>query len=673
LIRSVLLGTGVKGGKVELDLQELITGRTLLCSVSGGGKSWTGRRIVEQIFGQTGIVIIDVEGEYATLRERYPFLIVGKDVQLVPEAAEFLADQVLQHDLSVILDGSDPNLDIAAFQEFLARFIDRFIALETTQRKPYLWFAEEADELAPETGIGRSLCLSALRKLVKKGRKRGLGIVVMTQRPAFVTKFVISQCTNKLVGKTEWPDDIAVLQKFARIPKGTTEKLGELEKGQFYAAGDFIKKPCVVKVGTVITKHSGATPELIPPAPKELESVVAQLSENLPRIIQEQLVPAVPKVAEIEARLKEKVEAQWQVRLARKDKELASIKNRTEAKYETEIADLKRKLDEAVRHATLKGGVSDLLQHPLVQKNLSKLNEKQEAFVKLLETKGPQDPEHCSLFLETKPKNVPTFVYDINRKIPKLIENQGGRYVSRLAKLFPVTEEAQAEAKESERLRQELEGFKEALANRDAIEKDMAAHADRKSRILETEIAVLKQKLMDVEGQLQAKVSPAASTIVPGGEGSLTPKVTCGPAAPASSKLPEIPEPPTPQPREIIQPNEVKVEATLHRTLTKFDVTTSVEVLDADDSTPIGRLLATGLRGFFSTPRTFGEVMAELFRKYSTNPDSGGSKDSVRESLAQLVAKDILDRDGDAKHGWNYFATPRFAERVRPLQETTVA
>ena len=146
---QVVLGETVKGRKVELDLQELITGRTLLCSVTGGGKSWTSRRIVEQIFGQTGIVIVDVEGEYSTLRERYPFLIIGKDVQLVPEAAEFLADQVLQHELSVILDGSDPNLDIAAFQEFLARFINRFIALETTQRKPYLWFAGGSGRARP--------------------------------------------------------------------------------------------------------------------------------------------------------------------------------------------------------------------------------------------------------------------------------------------------------------------------------------------------------------------------------------------------------------------------------------------------------------------------------------------------------------------------------------------
>jgi hypothetical protein len=97
-----------------------------------------------------------VEGEYATLRDRFPLLIVRKDVAVVPESAEFLADQTIEHDLSAIIDGSDPQLDIATFQEFLARFIDRFIAVETKARKPYLWILEEADELAPETGQSRS-------------------------------------------------------------------------------------------------------------------------------------------------------------------------------------------------------------------------------------------------------------------------------------------------------------------------------------------------------------------------------------------------------------------------------------------------------------------------------------------------------------------------------------
>lgn len=643
---KVLLGETLKGAKAELDLQELITGRTLLCSISRWGKTWTARRIVEQVFGKTGIIIVDVEGEYATLRDKFPLLIVGKDVPLVPESAEFLADQILEHDLSAIIDGSDPQLDIAAFQEFLARFIDRFIAVETKARKPYLWVLEEADELAPEKGIAQSICLNQVRKLVKKGGKRGLGTIVLTQRPAFVSKFVISQCPNKLIGRTEWPDDLAVLRKFGRIPEKYADPeskdahaLKNLEKGQFYVSGDFIDRDELVKVGLVTTKHLGATPEIVPPAPKELKDVLTQLSKRLPAIIQEKIAPAVPKVAEIEARIKEKFEKQWQVRLARKDKEISTIRSRTEAKYETEIADLKRKLDEAVRHAALKGGVSDLLSHPLVKKNLEKLNAKQRGFVELLETKGPQDAEHCSLFLEIKPKNVPAFVHEVNRKIPKLIENIQGRYVSRLAKLFPVTEEAKAEAREADELRSQLGEAHETIKG------------------LTIEAARIKGERDELAGKLRAmqaeyeKIQRTMSRISP---------IREEPSAAA-----EVSKPFPPSGKEgLKEPAVIPVEATLRRVLTSFDVSISKEVLDADEATPIGKILARGVAGFFDAPQGFGAIMGELERVYGLSRTSGGTRQAAQNSLIELCAKGILERRSE-QNQWVYLATPEFRERVR--------
>jgi hypothetical protein len=640
----------------NLGLQELATGRTFLCAISGAGKSHTGRRISEQIFGQVGLIIVDVEGEYASLREKFPFLIIGKDLPLVPEAAEFLADQVLANELSVIIDGSDVSVDQATFQEFIQRFIDRFLIIETAKRKPYLAILEECDEIAPEHNFAKSLCGPAIMKLAKKGRKRGCGMLVVTQRPAAVAKSIISQCRNKLIGQLDWDPDREVVHRFARIPEAITDKLDKFERGDFYASGDFIAKPRVVHVGPVQTTHVGETPEIVPPAPKELATTLAKLNEQLPSIIKEQLAPAVPKVAEIEARVKEKFEAQWQARLQRVEKEKDGIKNKTEAKYETEIADLKRRLEDAARHSAMSGPVTDLLEHPLVKKNLSeKLSEKQEAFVRLLETRGPQDPEHCSLFLEVKPKSIPTFVHEVNRKIPKLIENIGGKYTSRLAKLFPVTEEAQVEVKESEKLRAQVVDFEyardKAIQDRDIAVKNYEAIVDERNAALKeiTRLNSLVKELTKNTSEKEFSRKEIPKTLAASGASGVS-----------ETRQTSVP------PGDI---QKVSVEATLKRTLTKFNVNLNTEILEADESTNTGKLLATGLRGFFSTKRPFGQVMDELFRKYGTNSDSGGSKDSVRESLAELVAKDILDRDGDAKHGWNYFATPHFTERVRPFQE----
>jgi len=668
LTEKILLGEDVKSKKkFELDSQELITGRTLLCSISRYGKTWTARRIVEQVFGKTGLILVDVEGEYSTLRDKFPFLIIGRDVPLVPESAEFLADQILEHDLSAIIDGSDPQLDVAAFQEFLARFIDRFIAVETHARKPYLWILEEADELAPETGIARSICLGQVRKLVKKGGKRGLGTMVLTQRPAFVSKFVISQCPNKMIGRTEWPDDLAVLRKFGRIPEKLSDPeskdpyaLKSLDRGEFYVTGDFAERSEIVKVGPVQTQHLGATPLVVPPAPKELKDVLAQLSERLPKIIQEKLVPAVPKVAEIEARLKEKFEAQWQARLARKEKELGSIKNKLEAKYETEIADLKRKLDEAQKAAALKAGpIEDLLSHPLVKGRLEeKLSPQERSLVELLERKGPQGPEQMGLFLGIKPKSVSVVVSTANKAIPGIVESVQGRYVSRLAKLFPVTEELKAEAKEIESLRAQLaDRMKEIVdlkntiqATRESLRSQLAecARVNRDLQITVKERDDLAKKLKEVESRV--RIPPVPSPAV----GAIAPSID-------ETRIREIV-------REELSARtesgvQIPVAVDLKRTLTEFNVSASKEVLEVDESTWEGKLLARGLEGFFDEPKGIGKIMQELVRRYNVG-DSGGNRTTVNDRLAMLVSKGILDRRQESGQ-WVYLATPEFKERVR--------
>jgi len=650
LTDRILLGENVK-----LDLQELITGRTFLSSISRYGKSWTARRIVEQVFGRTGVIILDPEGEYSTLRDKYPLLIVGKDVPLVPEAAEYLADQILEHELSAIVDLSDPQLEILSGQEFVSRFIDRFIALETRMRKPYLWILEECDEFAPEKGTFKSASLQSVIKLTKKGGKRGLGVLVLTQRPAFVSKYVISQCSNKLVGRMEWPDDIAVIKRYLRISDKISGKLSKVEKGEFYVSGDFIAKEGFVKVGPVETKHLGATPEVVPPAPRELKETLTKLSEALPKIVQEKLAPAVPKVAEIEARIKEKLECAWQARVQRVEKERDAVKRKVEAKYEVEIADLRRKLDEAVRHAALKGEVTDLLSHPLVQKNLEKLNAKQRGLVELLETKGPQDAEHVSLFLEIGPRNVPNFIYEVNRKIPKLIENVQGRYVSRLAKLFPVTEELKAEAEEIKTLR-------EQLTLRDAKIQQL----EREAEILEGRHAALERQLNDEHQRfLNANKALNEATVRIGQlEAQLKKAPTALPTTISTALPPTVDEA---RIREIVREefssrSGIPVDITLKRTLGEFNVSINKEKFEVDESSWEGKLLARGLEGFFDEPKGIGKIMQELVRRYNVG-DSGGNRTTVNDRLAMLVDRGILDRRQESGQ-WVYFATEEFKERV---------
>lgn len=62
---DVDLGQSETGGAIGISLGALIDGRLLIQGLSGAGKSWTLRRLIEQTHGRTQQIVIDPEGEFA--------------------------------------------------------------------------------------------------------------------------------------------------------------------------------------------------------------------------------------------------------------------------------------------------------------------------------------------------------------------------------------------------------------------------------------------------------------------------------------------------------------------------------------------------------------------------------------------------------------------------------
>src|ERR1700691_5607809 len=71
----MIIGQIVGGEKLELDLPTLVDTRLLIQANSGGGKSWLLRLIAESAGIQT--IVLDNEGEFASLREAVDVLLVG--------------------------------------------------------------------------------------------------------------------------------------------------------------------------------------------------------------------------------------------------------------------------------------------------------------------------------------------------------------------------------------------------------------------------------------------------------------------------------------------------------------------------------------------------------------------------------------------------------------------
>src|SRR5258708_34653666 len=100
----MIIGQMIGGGRLELDLPALVDTRLLIQANSGGGKSWLLRLIAERAGIQT--VVLDNEGEFASLREAVDMLLVGASGELPanPRQAAPLARRLIEDKVSAGID-----------------------------------------------------------------------------------------------------------------------------------------------------------------------------------------------------------------------------------------------------------------------------------------------------------------------------------------------------------------------------------------------------------------------------------------------------------------------------------------------------------------------------------------------------------------------------------------
>jgi hypothetical protein len=289
---SPVLGTAVAGGAaVQIDLQRLLVSRLLVQANSGAGKSWALRRILEQTHGQVPHVVIDVEGDFHTLREKFPYVLfggAGADCKIEIKIAGLLARRVLEHGFSSILDISE--LKAHARLRFVRIFLDALLDAPRALRRPLLVVVDEAQLFCPEKGQAESA--AAVIDLMTRGRKRGYCGVIATTRISKLHKDAAAEANNKLIGRSALDLDM----KRAGDELGFSGReqlltLRDLDPGVFYAFGPAISKTVrQVRIGKVHTTHPepGTRGQITAPAaPEKMKAVLAKLAD-LPKEVEEQ-------------------------------------------------------------------------------------------------------------------------------------------------------------------------------------------------------------------------------------------------------------------------------------------------------------------------------------------------------------------------------------------------
>lgn len=283
--------TPTLGAGIGINIATLLETRLLVQASSGGGKSWALRRLLEQTASHVQHLIIDPEGEFSTLREKHDYVVAaahGGDALAHPRTAALLARRLLETGVSAVIDIYD--LKAHERQTFVKLFCEAMVNAPRALWRPALLVIDEAHVFCPEGSRGEST--GAVIDVVTRGRKRGFGTILATQRLSKLHKDAAAEMLNKLIGRTGLDIDVKrAADELGMSPRDAMDALRKLQPGEFYAFGPALSAvPTKVAVGHVDTTHPRAGERMLsaPPAPSaKIRAALKELAD-LPAAAEEE-------------------------------------------------------------------------------------------------------------------------------------------------------------------------------------------------------------------------------------------------------------------------------------------------------------------------------------------------------------------------------------------------
>lgn len=212
---------------------EIVTRRSLIVGQTDTGKTSTAVVLVEEARRRgVQVAVIDPSGAWygvtSSADGRAPgldMIVMGGEHGEIPlndTAGRSVARLVAEHGISPVLDLDRPHFrSWAARQRFVADFLSE---LYEVVRGHVLIVIDEAHRFAPQSvrdeGDHSARCLGAVIDAVALGRRRGLSVVVITQRLAKLHKDVVELCEILIAHRLRGNNDLAQL-------RGWVEGVGE--------------------------------------------------------------------------------------------------------------------------------------------------------------------------------------------------------------------------------------------------------------------------------------------------------------------------------------------------------------------------------------------------------------------------------------------------------------
>lgn len=319
---------------LALDPDYVGGGTFALLAKKGAGKTYTGRVMAEEMWAaKVPFVALDPMDAWWGLRssadgrgEGIPVPVFGGphgDAPLEKTGGKLMADLVVDEGLSMVLSLKHFGTR-AAERQFAMDFLER---LYRRNSELVHLFIDEADLFAPQRPqAGDQPLLGITENIVRRGRNSGIGVTLITQRPAVLNKDVLTQADGLVAMRMLGPQDRNAIDAWVGehgdVEKGRTVKgtlpelptgecwwwvpeLGVLERVKVRRSRTFDSSPT--------RKRGGKAREPKGFADVDMEAIEDRMSDTIERAKAEDPKELRKQIRELEKQLRERPSEQVEV------------------------------------------------------------------------------------------------------------------------------------------------------------------------------------------------------------------------------------------------------------------------------------------------------------------------------------------------------------------------
>ncbi|MEM2098507.1 MAG: ATP-binding protein [Candidatus Bathyarchaeia archaeon] len=177
-------------------------------------------------------------------------------------------------------------VDLSGLSDEVADYIAYSILTDIYERAssnelefPVFIFVEEAHRFIPCEG--RTDSSRIIKKIAAEGRKFGVFLVVITQRPSKIHPDVLSQCNSQIILRITNPDDqVAIAKSSERLGQTLLSDLPGLNTGEAVIVGEMTRAPVMVKIKKRRTKEGGSDIDIVAKMKAAIEKARQETAEN---------------------------------------------------------------------------------------------------------------------------------------------------------------------------------------------------------------------------------------------------------------------------------------------------------------------------------------------------------------------------------------------------------